>query len=129
MVQLKFLPILLILLISSGCSVLVGKDPEKEIVLQTKYVEKIIPVQKRPSAIVPNTVKIKVVTENNLEEFMDYIRSTTGDIVFYALTVKDYERLSLNMADVKRYIMQQNELLIYYEKAVTPKPKVEETPK
>ena len=29
------------------------------------------------------------------------------------------------MADIKRYIQQQKEIIIYYEKAVEPKPKEE----
>ena len=29
------------------------------------------------------------------------------------------------MADIKRYIQQQKEIIIYYEKAVAPKPKKE----
>lgn len=121
MLHLKFLTISLILLASSGCSILVGQDPEKQVVLQTEYVEKFIPVQKRPDAIVPRDITIKVVTSENLEQFMEYISTTTGDIVFYAMTVNDYERLSMNVADVKRYLLQQNELLIYYENAVAPK--------
>jgi|TARA_R110000744_G_scaffold91942_1_gene178230 hypothetical protein len=121
MVQLKFLTISLILLVSSGCSILVGQDPEKQVVLQTEYVEKFIPIQKRPDAIVPRDVTFKVVTSENLEQFMEYISTTTGAIVFYAMTVNDYERLSMNVADVKRYLLQQNELLIYYENAVAPK--------
>jgi len=121
MVQLKFLTISLILLVSSGCSILVGQDPEKQVVLQTEYVEKFIPIQKRPDAIIPRDVTFKVVTSENLEQFMEYISTTTGAIVFYAMTVNDYERLSMNVADVKRYLLQQNELLIYYENAVAPK--------
>jgi|TARA_R110000803_G_scaffold36912_5_gene79444 hypothetical protein len=115
------LTISLILLVSSGCSILVGQDPEKQVVLQTEYVEKFIPIQKRPDAIVPRDVTFKVVTSENLEQFMEYISTTTGAIVFYAMTVNDYERLSMNVADVKRYLLQQNELLIYYENAVAPK--------
>jgi hypothetical protein len=33
--------------------------------------------------------------------------------------MKDYENLALNIADIKRYIGQQNEIIIYYEKAVS----------
>ena len=30
------------------------------------------------------------------------------------------------MAEIKRYIQQQKEIIVYYEKAVAPTPKVEE---
>ena len=33
------------------------------------------------------------------------------------------------MAEIKRYIQQQKELIIYYEKAVAPKPKEEKDEK
>ena len=32
--------------------------------------------------------------------------------------MKDYENLALNIADIKRYLEQQKEIIIYYEKAV-----------
>jgi len=33
--------------------------------------------------------------------------------------MKDYENLALNIADIKRYLEQQKEIILYYEKAVT----------
>ena len=33
--------------------------------------------------------------------------------------MKDYENLALNIADIKRYLDQQDEIILYYEKAVT----------
>ena len=45
------------------------------------------------------------------------------------MSVRDYETLALNMAEIKRYIQQQKEIIIYYEKAVEPKPKQEEKDK
>ncbi|MDB4378465.1 hypothetical protein N9Z41_01710 [bacterium] len=40
--------------------------------------------------------------------------------------MKDYENLALNIAEIKRYLEQQTEIIVYYEKAVTeedkPKP-------
>ena len=42
--------------------------------------------------------------------------------VFYVLSVHDYENLALNMSELYRYIKQQKEIVIYYEKAVKNKP-------
>ena len=42
------------------------------------------------------------------------------------MSVRSYENLALNMADIKRYIEQQKEIIIYYEKAVTEEPEVPE---
>jgi hypothetical protein len=36
--------------------------------------------------------------------------------------MRDYENLALNIADLQRYIGQQKEVIVYYEKAVTPEP-------
>jgi len=36
--------------------------------------------------------------------------------------MRDYENLALNIADLQRYIDQQKEIIVYYEKAVTPEP-------
>jgi hypothetical protein len=34
------------------------------------------------------------------------------------MSVGDYERMAINFADITRYIEQQKELLVYYEKAI-----------
>jgi hypothetical protein len=33
--------------------------------------------------------------------------------------MQDYENLALNIADLKRYINQQKEIIVYYEKIAT----------
>jgi len=35
--------------------------------------------------------------------------------------MKDYENLALNIADIRRFINQQTEIIVYYENAVTEK--------
>ena len=76
-----------------------------------------------------NDIYFYVVTEDNFEEFKEKFVKENGDLVGYVLSVRDYETLALNMAEIKRYIQQQKELIIYYEKAVAPKPKEEEKDK
>ena len=76
-----------------------------------------------------NDIYFYVVTEQNFEEFKQRFVKENGDFLFYALSVRDYETLALNMAEIKRYILQQKEIIIYYEKAVAPKPKEEEKDK
>jgi len=39
--------------------------------------------------------------------------------------MRDYENLALNIADLKRYLEQQNEIILYYEKALTEEPKTQ----
>ena len=76
-----------------------------------------------------NDIYFYVVTEENFEEFKTKFVKENGDLVGYVLSVRDYETLALNMAEIKRYIQQQKELIIYYEKAVAPKPKEEKDEK
>ena len=72
-----------------------------------------------------NDIYFYVVTEQNFEEFKKRFTKENGDLVGYVLSVRDYETLALNMAEIKRYIEQQKQIIIYYEKAVAPKPKEE----
>ena len=72
-----------------------------------------------------NNIKFYVVTSENFEDFKKRYEKDNGAFLFYALSVRDYETLALNMAEIKRYIEQQKQIIIYYEKAVAPKPKKE----
>ena len=67
-----------------------------------------------------NDIHFYVVTEGNLGDFQKRFAKENGDLVFYALSVRDYETLALNMAELKRYIQQQKEIIVYYEEAVKP---------
>ena len=112
--------LLLLTLLLSSCGYL--RKPEKEIVVQTVEVQKVIPVQPRPKPVDMTDVKFYVVTEENYEEFKEKFMKTNNDYVFYAVSVHDYENLAFNMAELYRYIRQQKEIIIYYEKAVKVKP-------
>ena len=72
-----------------------------------------------------NDIKFYVVTIDTFEEFKARFEKDNGEFLFYAISVRDYETLALNMAEIKRYIEQQKQIIIYYEKAVAPKPKEE----
>tara|TARA_B100001057_G_scaffold253669_1_gene253922 strand:+ start:3582 stop:3710 length:129 start_codon:yes stop_codon:yes gene_type:complete len=37
--------------------------------------------------------------------------------------MKDYENLALNIADLRRFLEQQNEVIVYYENALKPEEK------
>tara|TARA_Y100000114_G_C11700954_1_gene298396 strand:- start:143 stop:502 length:360 start_codon:yes stop_codon:yes gene_type:complete len=109
-------------LLSSGCSSWREVLPVE---IKTVEVERKIPTQKRPRHVKLNDVYFYVVTENNFEDFKKRFKKENGDLLFYALSVRDYETIALNMAELKRYIDQQRQIIVYYEKAVSPKPKEE----
>ena len=105
---------LLLLVTLSSCS----WKPEKEVVVQTKIVKPVIEIKERPKGVKMLPVKFYVVTEKNYEEFKEKFKKDNGDFVFYAMSVPSYENLALDMAELRRYIEQQKEIIIYYEKAV-----------
>ena len=112
--------LLLLTLLLSSCGYI--RKPEKEIIVKTVEVQKVIPVQPRPKPIDMTDVKFYVVTEENYEEFKEKFMKTNNDFVFYVVSVHDYENLALNMSELFRYIKQQKEIVIYYEEAVKVKP-------
>ena len=112
--------LLLLTLLLSSCGYL--RKPEKEIVVKTIEVQKIVPIQPQPKPVDMIDVKFYVVTEENYEEFKEKFMKTNNDYVFYVVSVHDYENLAFNMAELYRYIIQQKEIMIYYEKAVEVKP-------
>ena len=108
--------VLLTLLILSGC----GWRPEPKVVTVTKVVKTEVPLVQHPKQVQLNDVKIYVVSKLNYEEFIKNYEKKNGADSYIAISVKDYENLSLNFAELRRYIEQQKQIILYYEKAVTP---------
>jgi hypothetical protein len=113
----KFLLLLSLILLSS-CSWL---HHEPQLVPVTEYVEKEIAIVDRPKPVQLGDVQFYVVTEENLQEFVERFKHDNGALVFYAMSVRDYEVIALNIAELRRYINQQKEIIVYYEDSVAPK--------
>ena len=112
------LVLLPLLLLSSGCS---SWPQLKQIEVKTVEVERVIPTQNRPRPVKMNDVHFYVVTEDTFDEFRKRFENENGDFLFYAISVRDYETIALNMSELKRFIEQQKQIIIYYEEAVKPK--------
>ena len=120
----KVSSLLLLSLIISSCSTW---DKITKIEVQTVEVERNVPLQNRPRQLELSNIHWYVVTEENFVEFKKRFQKENGDpLVAYVISVKDYETLAIDMAEIKRYIDQQKQIIIYYEKALSPK---EEEPK
>ena len=113
------LVVILNVLFLTGCSNL---KPEPEIKVVTKVEKVQIPVVARPKALSLTDTRVFVVNKDNYEEFVKEFTDTYGELAFVALSMKDYENLALNIADIKRYLEQQKEIIIYYEKAAKDEP-------
>ena len=120
----KVSSLLLLSLVISSCS---SWNPLKTIEVKTVEVERNVPLQNRPRQLDLADIHWYVVTEENFAEFKKKFLKENGDpLVAYVISVKDYETLAIDMAEIKRYIDQQKQIIIYYEKALSPK---EEEPK
>jgi uncharacterized protein (DUF1499 family) len=101
--------------------------PEPKVVTVTNTVKTVVPTVPRPKGVQLNDIKIYVVSKSNYEEFVKEFEAKNGGDAYIAISIKDYENLSLNFAELRRYIEQQQQIIVYYEEAVAPDP--EETEK
>jgi hypothetical protein len=60
-----------------------------------------------------------VVSDKNLDEFLARVEKEHGQVVFLAMSVPDYELMAYNMQELKRYINELKEVVVYYKKVTT----------
>ena len=112
------LSLLLATLLLSSCS---SFRPDPEIKIVTQIEKTTVPIVSRPKPVQMNDVKIYVVSPSeNYEEFKKEFEAKNGGDSYIAISVKDYQNLSKNFADLRRYIEQQKSIIVYYEEAVKP---------
>ena len=115
-----FLVPLVILL--SSCS----SKPEKEIVTVETIVKPTIAIAQRPRPVEFDELKVKVITEANVQEVIQEMKDNQGQFLVYALDPVTFKNLAIGIEEIKRYIEQQNDIIGYYEKAVTDEPETQE---
>lgn len=126
--HLKKVVLLLLLITISGCSLL--PKPPEPIPVEIKTVPVRIAI---PQPTMPRPIDLKetywyVVSDKNLEEFLNTVKKQSGDkVVFAAMTIADYENMAYNMQEIKRYVEQSKAVILYYvESTKVEEPKVEE---
>ena len=62
-----------------------------------------------------------VVSDKNIEDFLTQIEKDQGQVVFVAMSVPDYELMAYNMQELKRYIKELKEVVVYYRKVTVSK--------
>ena len=141
MVLKKIVSVLAILTITTSCSIL--QPREVEIISKPVELEIVQPTLPRPlnlkeprwyvvsdAVIIEACLKNPETKESNckigredkypegytyLDKFIDDIKKHHGgDFVFVAMTVEDYELMSYNTQELKRYINQLGEVIVYY---------------
>ena len=67
-----------------------------------------------------------VVSDKNVDEFIARVEKEHGQLVFVAMSIPDYEIMAYNMQELKRYINELKEVVVYYRKVTVPTKKEEE---
>lgn len=116
----KIAGILTPLMIASSCSLF----PPKTLEVSAKPIERQI-----AQPILPREIDLKepywyVVSEKNIDEFIARVEKEQGQLVFFAMSVPDYELMAYNMQEIKRYIKDLKEVVIYYRRVTTPQTEV-----
>lgn len=107
-------------MIASSCSLF----PPKTLEVSAKPIERQI-----AQPILPRELDLKepywyVVSEKNIDEFIARVEKEQGQLVFFAMSVPDYELMAYNMQEIKRYIKDLKEVVIYYRRVTTPQTEV-----
>ena len=110
-------------LLSSFIFILSGCDSVKRLDIFSKPIETRVIAPSNPKPLLLDDLHFDVVNKDNMQEFLKGLKKeqNTEEFVFYAITPKTYELLALNMQEIKRFILQQKEIIIYYKKATGSK--------
>ena len=123
----KILSSLLLVTVLTGCAWIpkFGKDvpippPEAQVITVVEKVPLRIYQPPLPGEIDLLDVNFFVITEENYEEKKKEIEKILdGNFVVFALLPDGYEKMAENFQEVRRYVRQQKELIIYYREATT----------
>ena len=110
----------LTILLSSGCSFLPKVDftPPPPVKVITEEVKMDIYQPPLPQEIKMENVDWFVITKNNYEEAIVKVEKLLGgEFVVFALTPTGYEAMAYNLQEIRRFIRQQKEIILYYRKA------------
>ena len=108
--------LLTISMMGSSCSLI----PTKQIEVTSKPLERTIVQPVMPREIDLKSVKWLTVTPDNWEEQLKIIEEQEGELVFLALSIPDYELMAYNMQELKRYITELKDVVVYYRQVTTP---------
>ena len=95
----------------NGCAAVAVKE------LQSYKIEK-----KREPLDLPMPVPLElvdvewiVVTKDNIDEVMEKVKAEGGDYALFAVTDEGYKKLSVNFADIRNKLYEQNQIILSYK--------------
>ncbi len=94
---------------------------EVEIVTKPIEIEIIQPTLPRPLDL--KEPRWYVVSQGNLDTFLEDIsKESGGQVVFVAMSVQDYELMAYNMQEIKRYVRELGQVVVYYRNVTIKTP-------
>ena len=109
---------LMILMMVCSCSLI----PTKQIEVTAKPLDRKIVQPIMPREIDLQEPRWIVITPENWEDQLAMIEQQEGELVFLAMTIPDYEIMAYNMQEIKRYITELQDVVVYYRKVTVDKP-------
>ena len=120
--KITILPLILILLISS-CSMGGRRAVPNPVEIITEPIQIEIYHPPLPKSIQLERPDWFVVSENNIDDFLaklSKIQGVEAVPTFFALSPQGYEKMSGNLQEMRRYILEQKEIIVYYKTVTTP---------
>lgn len=115
--------------LSSGCSVLPKVDftPPEPVKVITEEVKIDIYQPPLPQEIQLEDVKFFIINKNNYDQKVKEVEELLGGtFAVFALTPTGYEAMAYNLQELRRFIRQQKEIILYYRKATNAADEAEE---
>ena len=101
--------ILLTIILLSGCT-----NPNRIEVI-AKSVDKPKLVLPQADVLTLKKVEWTVITEDNIMDVFDKLRKDGRPVVFFGISDKGYENLSINFSAIRAYLQQQNAIVKAYK--------------
>ena len=125
----KIINSIVMLIILTNCSMIPTSTKPVEVVT----IAEPVPMYHPPLPLEVQMVDIdwEILTPEIMKEYLeDYENGSAPAIAYYSLTSKEYENLSMNMADIKRYLRDTLSIVKFYrdyDKKDNPEEKVSDT--
>jgi len=87
----------------------------KEPIVETKFIEKPPLKLSNPAPVIPRDVEFIIITPETQDDVWIELSRKKIDVVLFGLTDKSYENISINLAELLRYIEEQNIIIKQYK--------------
>jgi len=110
----------LTIVVSSGCSILPKTEytPPPPVKVITEEVKTEIYHPRLPDEIELENVTFFIINKDNYDQKVKEVEELLGgNFAVFALTPTGYESMAYNLQEIRRFIRQQKEIILYYRKA------------